>query len=439
MPRDANDALREEGIEATRAAFDIANAAPDREVRANGGAKASPMPNSAQAIKVGIEAERSLMPASGSENVQQITATPFEWIDPATIPPRRFIYGTHLIRKYASATIAPGGVGKSTLLTAEALAIVTGEPILGITPKETCAVWAYNGEDPRDELQRRYAAAIIAHKLRPPNVQGRFYMNSGRDQPICIAEMEKGAIRIAIPIENALVERLLLLQIGVLQVDPFISFHRLSENDNTAIDAVTKTWARIADRANCAIDLVHHVRKVGDTEVSVDDARGASALISAVRSARVLNRMTKDEAAKAGVDSPRPYFRTNSGKVNLSPSCEESEWYEIRSLALNNGDDVGVAHRWKWPSPFAEVSLSDLETVQKKISEGQWRENIRATDWAGKAVAEVLGIDLQAPGARAQVKSILDVWVKNRALKTVEKKDASRKLRRYVEAGEWVS
>jgi hypothetical protein len=30
-----------------------------------------------------------------------ISATPFVWKDPATIPPRAWLYGRHLIRKYS--------------------------------------------------------------------------------------------------------------------------------------------------------------------------------------------------------------------------------------------------------------------------------------------------------------------------------------------------
>jgi hypothetical protein len=37
--------------------------------------------------------------------------------DPKTIPRREWLYGRHYIRKYLSTTIAPGGVGKSALLT----------------------------------------------------------------------------------------------------------------------------------------------------------------------------------------------------------------------------------------------------------------------------------------------------------------------------------
>ena len=143
-----------------------------------------------------------------------------------------------------------------------------------------------------------------------------------------------------------------------LIIDPFVSCHRMPENDNGAIEAIVKAWARIADATGCAIELVHHVRKPGggaSAEFTVDDARGASALISAVRSARVLNVMSKEEATAAGIaeGQRRAYFRVGTGKSNLTPPMEKAEWFKFVSVPLNNGaadepgDSVGVVTSWK--------------------------------------------------------------------------------------------
>ena len=47
-----------------------------------------------------------------------------------------------------------------------------------------------------------------------------------------------------------------------------------------------KAYADVAQETNCAIDLVHHSRKPNGTAVGIEDARGASAAIGAVRAAR---------------------------------------------------------------------------------------------------------------------------------------------------------
>jgi len=109
-----------------------------------------------------LDTRRKPAPGRNGANVialPSIRATPFKPRDPATIPPRRWIYGKHYIRQFLTETVAPGAYGKSTLAMTEALAIVTGRPLLGITPDERTRVWYWNGEDPLEELERRLAAA----------------------------------------------------------------------------------------------------------------------------------------------------------------------------------------------------------------------------------------------------------------------------------------
>ena len=65
-----------------------------------------------------------------------------------------WLYGDHLMRNLASATIAPG---KSSLVLAEAIAVATGRDLLGIKPRQRCRVWCWNGENPADEIDRRTA------------------------------------------------------------------------------------------------------------------------------------------------------------------------------------------------------------------------------------------------------------------------------------------
>ena len=90
---------------------------------------------------------------------------PFVWRDPASLPPRQWVYGRHLIRKFVSATFAPGGVGKSALVLAEAMAMASGKPVLGIRPRKRLRVGYWNGEDPFEETERRAFAASILHGL----------------------------------------------------------------------------------------------------------------------------------------------------------------------------------------------------------------------------------------------------------------------------------
>jgi hypothetical protein len=373
-----------------------------------------------------------------------IHATPFSWIDPVLIPKREWLYGRHLIRGFLSTTIAPGGFGKSSLIVTEALSMVTGRSLLGDQPTGQLRVWQVNLEDPEDELRRRVTAAAVHHRISPEDIADRLFLDSGRRANMVIATESRDGIEIAAPIVEAIKAEIIANGIDVLQVDPFVACHAVAENDNTKIAAVAREWATIAEATNCAIDLVHHARKTGGGHAfTVEDARGATALIAAVRSARVLNAMSKEEAERADVDNPTSYFNAASGKANLAPRGDKATWYRIVGVPLWNGsspldpagDVVGVVESWKWPDAFAEVSLDDAKEVQRRIGEGEWRADYRSNVWAGKAVAEVLCRDLSEPAARASVRTLLKTWIRTGALREVTRKDEQRKPRRFIEIG----
>ena len=101
----------------------------------------------------------------------------------------------------------------------------------------------------------------------------------------------------------------------------------------------------MADRANCAVELYDHTRKMGgtETEVTVESSRGAKSKTDACRVVRAINRMTKDEGTRAGIENHRLYFKTFNDKANLQPPADKSEWFELVSVDLGNGPLNGPA------------------------------------------------------------------------------------------------
>lgn len=357
---------------------------------------------------------------------ERLRATPFILRSPAAIPPRRWLYGRHFIRRYVTTTVSPGGFGKTSLLLVEALAMVTGKPLLGVAVPHRLRVWVWNGEDPQDETERRLAAACLHFGIRPDEVEGRLFIDSGRDTPIKIASRNRDATVIAEPLVDDLVAEITERRIDQLIIDPFVASHDVPENDNSAVDRVAKTWGRVAEAGNCGVELVHHVRKAGQgqTTYTVEDARGGSALIGAVRSARVLNGMSAEEAQQAGVpaETRRRFFRVDDGKSNMQPPAEGASWHELVSVALGNetpeapGDFVGVVTSWSLPTLSDALRPGDLREIQVRIAGAVWAENVQAANWAGKAVAEVMGLDPQED--RGRISRLLTMWRKNGTLKT---------------------
>lgn len=372
-----------------------------------------------------------------------ITANPFVWIDAKKIPLRDWLYSTCLIRKFVSVDFAAGGIGKTSHNTVELAAMASGKPLLGVSPKQRLKVWFWNLEDPREEIDRRISAACIRYGLNEHDLLGHLFINHGRDTPLVIAETTKSETKIAHPVVDALVDEIIKNSLDVLIVDPFVSSHKVTENDNNAIDLVAKEWSRVAERGNCAIRLTHHTRK-GEAEVTAESGRGAIALVNASRIARVFNRMTKAEGEKAGIseENYRRFYRTYIDKENMSPPAERSEWFEIVSVSLPNGpmgvagDSVGVSTPWEWPDPLAGVTGRDFDMSAAAIRGGLWREDIRSSDWVGKPVANALGLDLSNPKEKAKVFGLIKIWIKAGSLLIVEGLNSDGHSKKWVRVAE---
>jgi AAA domain len=378
--------------------------------------------------------------AAGKPQIIKFAPTPFAWRDPSTFPRRQFVYGRHYARKFLSVTAAQTKVGKSSLVLVEATAMASGRNLLGVREREPLRVWYWNGEDPREEIERRILAICLHYDIDPQVVEKNLCIDSGRDTEIIIATQTKTGAVIASPVEDALTTALKNGKFDVFILDPAVTVHRVSENDNMAIDAVAKAFGRIADRASSAIEAVHHTRKLGGAEATIEDTRGASAWVSAARDVRMLNRMTKDEGSQAGIEpgKERLYFRTDTDG-NLAPAGA-TDWFRLVSVGLGNGcheeqDSVGVASPWKWPDIFAGVTVADLDKVRARVREGKWRESPKAKNWVGYAVAEVLNLDASNRAHIARIKGMLKQWIANGALGAVEGMDEHRKQRIFIEAG----
>jgi hypothetical protein len=375
------------------------------------------------------------LPNSRAE-APKICATPFRYRDPSLIPPRRWLYAKHMIRGFVSATIAPGGIGKSSLLIGEALAIASGRPLLGILPTERTAVWLWS-EDPYVELERRVTTSMQCLGVRPEEIEGYLYVDSGRTMPIKIAVENRGQVTLNNEVVSSIVRTILDRKIGLAIFDPLLSTHSVSENNNLAMDVVIKDgFCQIAEQTGGAIELIQHTRKTGSSEVSIEDARGASAFIGAVRSARTLQLMSKDEAARFNVADPKNFFRVNGGKANMAAVSDSSAWYEKVGVSLANGDEVVAVRRWQPPGLFDDVPACSLAEVKQRLSEPErWWYNHQSKNWIGELVGEILGLDARDPDAKEKIKAVISTWIKSGELAIVKMQDNNRKVREAVICG----
>lgn len=379
----------------------------------------------------------------------KISATPYQWRDPATIPLRPWVYGRWFLRGTVACVVAPGGVGKSTMLAGTALALATARPLLGkATWEGPKRVWLWNLEDDLDEMSRAIQSAAKHYGISREDIADKLFVDSAMEgSGLCTATEVNGEFRILSPVYEALTAELIARKIDLLVVDPFVSSHEVEENANTKIDKIAKAWGRVAKAANCVIVLVHHTSKAGSGEVTAMSARGAVALINAARSTLVLNRMDKEQAERLGIpdDERRRYFSVEDDKHNRAPA-EKAEWYKLASVDLGNGppnaltggDSVGVAEPWKVPDPFDDVRPGHLLRVQQLIDAGEYRESAQSPEWAGKVVATVLDLNPEKPADKSRIKQLLSGWLKEGALKIEERADKKRETRKWIVVGRWL-
>lgn len=369
------------------------------------------------------------------------TATPerktiFEQWKPiaaSDIAPRRWLYGRDYIRKFLTATVAPGGLGKSTLVLAEAIAMASGTPVLGVLPeggrvKESqLRVGYFNAEDPMDEIQRRVLATCQQYFVSQAALADRLWLASGRDhRQMVLMTGDEGTVN-----EDAfdfLQGFAISNDLDVLIFDPLANM-TTSPETNDVFRLLTARLNTLAGNTDTAVHIVHHTRKLQPGMAATDnDARGGRALVDGARSVRVLNHMSAEEAAKAGLESHIDHFRSEDAKANLARRSERASWFARIGVKLENGDNVATVEPWQWPDAFDGVTESDLLRVQQAIerSERPARRSPQARDWAGNIVGDVLGLNMSDQSVRARVRVMLETWIKNHAFKIDEIKDTEK-------------
>lgn len=373
--------------------------------------------------------------------------TLYDMFDEASIEPRRWIYAHHYLRSFVSVLASAGGIGKTSLQIVEALAIVTGRPLLGEEVKERTNVWIVNLEDPLEEIQRRVLAAMKHYGVHPDEVRGRLFVNAGRDFSLKFGIQTREGVLPNTKLVEYLCAKIPEKQIGCVFIDPFVGAHNINENDNMAVNAIVAEIRRVADETKCAIGLVHHIRKGNGEDASIDSVRGAGSLIGAARAARVINRMSPDDAVRLGIDEAdaRSIFRVDDGKANLAPPADAAVYRKMHGVKIDNGEWIGVCLPYTLPDAFDGVSAKDAMKAQRLVadahSDGEpLRESSQSPRWAGVPLADMLGIDITDKKGKSKVSAILKTWLRTNVLAT-EKVFDQKKGREVpvIIVGEWIS
>ena len=353
-------------------------------------------------------------PASPAQVPRVFCLRPFAKIDPQTLPPREWLYGRHYQRRTVSATIAPGGFGKTSLCMVEAVAMATARKLLGEQASARMRVWYHNGEDDDDELDRRLLAICQHFDIPQDELVGNLFVTSANSVPLRVAKGYND-----LKIDAVLLSRIKgeieanLIDVAIL--DPLVTLHGVSESDNSKMDTVVRLFAGISHDHDCAIELAHHTRKLsaGVSDYGGDDIRGASAIRDAVRAARMLNHMTPSDARDAAIndDERTSYFRVDKVKGNNAPPAK-AVWRHFVGVELPNGDEVGVVEPWNFPG---QGETTDAMRAAETTAEAVFLVLLVRFTLAGRVVNDKPGI-LCAPSIFSKEREAKDASVGKAAL-----------------------
>jgi len=312
----------------------------------------------------------NVMFASGKEETISICEA-----ERARLTKRQWLMRGRYIKGFTTATVAPGGTGKSSLVIVEALAMATGKNLTFSEVSEPGNVWYINTEDPMDELRRRIIAAADHHRIPLDALEGKLTVTSKR-MKLVTDDPKKGMV-----INHAAVAELVQgvreRDIKLLIVDPFVRCHSVKENDNDGIDLVLQQFQDITEETGCAVSLVHHMSKGKADPGNADKSRGATAFISSVRVAHTLYTMTDKEAAQFNVpiaDSDL-YRRLDSAKANMSRKSKSPHWFKMqtRKMFFDDEDVVAVPEMavLEYVSAADEEDLLREEVAGRILREGE--------------------------------------------------------------------
>lgn len=359
--------------------------------------------------------------ARGPGDADTYAATPFTADLLGHLHPYDWAYQKIMVARFFTALGATPGTGKSALIVAIALSIATGRALLGGEAPRQGNVWIINLEDPAEAVYKMIWAACQFYRIDPNNLQGKLFVNSGRDKALIVARLVNGAV-LRMPVVENLTAECARLNIRALFIDPVVDTHNLPENDNVTMNEYCAIWNHLADHANIAVLLSMHFRKGGQTG-DPDAFRGASAIIGKARSAVTLGVMSESEAEKLKIpsDKRRYHLRMDNAKRNLSPPPANAEWLRLESIELPVGDNIQALTAWTPPSPWeglsAEQSVNVLEIISGGTKEGEFytkdRRGRMSDRWAGNVVlqcgdATILTTD--------KAKIIINQWLKNGVL-----------------------
>jgi hypothetical protein len=263
-----------------------------------------------------------------------------DWVE-ADIPKRPWIAPGRPLRGSVTLVTGPPSGMKSSLMLAWGCSLALGIDCGRFHPVTAGASIVYNVEDNATEQRRRLSAAARQFGAKPADIAGKVIRTGPSGVGTLLTRDDAGRVHFT-PAMNRLEHLIIQHKVDVLFVDPLSELHTSEENDNGAMRVIVARFRELAVKYNIAVCILHHTRKGGAGSAGdLDIARGASAIIGAVRVALTLCGMSEDDAKAFGLPidtlARSHYVRLDDAKQNYA-AVLDAEWFEKVPHPLDNGE-----------------------------------------------------------------------------------------------------
>jgi hypothetical protein len=244
-----------------------------------------------------------------------------------------------------------GGLGKSTYGSMLAVSVATGKNLLNAKVPHRRKVLLINGEDSRGEITMKLHAARIHQKIPEAEVYGHIFTFGAEDAPIfCLIETDVATKQVNAKKSSlqALKDYILEQGIGLVIIDPLVSFFPGDMNANGVVGLVMLALKRIAVETDCAIVIVQHVAKGTNAKThGAEAASGAASTVNLSRTAFGIMGIESSEAADLGImpGDERNYFRLINTKNNLSIRSDD-HLFRREAVPMGNGTEEFPDEDW---------------------------------------------------------------------------------------------
>jgi RecA-family ATPase len=199
--------------------------------------------------------------------------------------------------------IAPGGIGKTTLMIFILVCIVAGRQVLGETVRKPGPVLLVTAEDSREILVARLRDIMKTNFLTDAertNVMRDLRIADVSGEGFKLTEVIGDVVQPGANVE-ALIDAAKAIKPVMIVIDPAVSFGVGEQRVNDAEQGLIEAARKLRNTLNCAVVYIHHSGKANSREKTLDQysGRGGSALPDGSRMVHVLQKLTSVEWRQA--------------------------------------------------------------------------------------------------------------------------------------------